>query len=59
MRALAIGLAVAAILFLVTGGRLLFIPLLLVPLGLFTLRRSRQYLATVRARPPGIRNRPS
>ena len=59
MRALAIGLAVAAILLLVTGGRLLFIPLLFVPLGLFTLRRSRQYLAPSRARPLGVRNRPS
>lgn len=57
MRALAIGLAVAAILFLVTGGHLLFVPLLLAPLGLFGLRRSRQVLAAVRTRPPGVRNR--
>jgi hypothetical protein len=50
MRALAIGLAVAAVLFLVTGGHVILIPLLLVPLSLFTLRRARQSLAAVRRR---------
>lgn len=48
MRALALSVALAAVLFLVTGGRLLLIPLLLLPFGLFSLRRGRQYLAAVR-----------
>ena len=52
MRAVAIGLALAAIIFLVTGGGLILIPLLFVPLGFFTLRRGRQYLRT---RPPDVR----
>jgi hypothetical protein len=47
MRALAIGLALAAVLFLVTGGHFILIPLLL-PLGLFTLRRRRHSLPAVR-----------
>lgn len=60
MRALAIGLAVAAVLFLATGGRLILIPLLFIPLGLFTLRRGRHYLAALRAaRPLDVRSRPS
>lgn len=58
MRALAIGIAVAAVLFLTSGGRLIFIPLLFVTLGLFTLRRGRHYLAAVRARPLDLRRRP-
>ena len=58
MRALAIGLAVAAIIFLVTGGRLILIPLLFLPLGVFTLRRGRRYLAALRARPLDVRRRP-
>lgn len=41
MRALAIGLALAAVLFLVTGGHFILIPLLL-PLGLLSLRRKPQ-----------------
>ena len=49
MRPLAIGLAVAAVLFLVTGGHFILIPLLL-PLGLLTLRRARHSLAAVRRR---------
>ncbi len=49
MRALAIGITLAALLFLVTGGRFILIPLLL-PLGLFTLPRSRHALAAVRRR---------
>lgn len=51
MRALAIGAAVAAILFLLTGGRLIFIPLLFVPLGLIELRRLRRRLPSIRGRP--------
>ncbi len=58
MRALAIGLAVAAILFLVSGGRLLFIPLLFVPLGLFGLRRPRRYPANAGTRRFDVGNRP-
>ena len=50
MRALAIAFAVAAVLFLVTGGHFILIPLLFVPLGLFALRRTRQSLAAVRRR---------
>jgi hypothetical protein len=49
MRALAIALALAAILFLVTGGHFILIPLLL-PLSLFTLRRGRRSVAAVRRR---------
>ena len=49
MRALAIGIGLAAILFLVTGGHFILIPLLL-PLGLLTLRRSRHPVAAVRRR---------
>jgi hypothetical protein len=44
MRVLAIGLAVAVVVFVLTAGHLLFLPLLFVPLGLFGLgqrRRSR------------------
>jgi hypothetical protein len=50
MRALAIGFAVAAVLFLVSGGHLILIPLVLVPLGLLSLGRLRQSLAAVRRR---------
>lgn len=49
MRPLAIGLAVAAVLFLVTGGHFILIPLLL-PLGLFTALRGRHPAAAVRRR---------
>ena len=49
MRALAIGLALAAVLFLVTGGHFILIPLLL-PLSLLSLRRGRTSLAAVRRR---------
>jgi hypothetical protein len=35
MRALAIGLAVAIVVFVVTAGHVVFLPLLFVPLGLF------------------------
>ena len=46
MLSLAIVLALAAVLFLVTGGHLILIPLLL-PLGLFTLLRGRHPVAVV------------
>jgi hypothetical protein len=43
MRALAIGLAVAVLIFVVTGGHVLFLPLLFIPLGLFSFgHRNRQ-----------------
>jgi hypothetical protein len=35
MRALAIGLAIAALVFIVTGGHFIFLPLLFLPMGLF------------------------
>jgi hypothetical protein len=60
MRALAIGVGVATVLFLVSGGHLILIPLLFVPLGLLSLRRGRHYLATLRAaRLLNVRSRPS
>lgn len=60
MRALAIGVGVAAVLFLVSGGHLIFIPLLFVPFGLLSLRRGRRYLAALRAaRPLNVRSTPS
>jgi hypothetical protein len=42
MRLLAIGLAIAVIVFVVTGGHVLFLPLLFVPFGLFSLGHRRQ-----------------
>ena len=42
MRMLAIGLAIAVIVFVVSGGHVLFLPLLFVPLGLFSLGHRRQ-----------------
>ncbi len=50
MRAVAIGLAVAAVLFLITGGHFILIPLLFVPLGLLSLRRARGVFAAGRRR---------
>ena len=50
MRALAIGVAVAAVLFLVTGGRVILIPLLFVPLGLVELRRLWHRLPSISGR---------
>jgi len=59
MRALAIGLGIATVLVLVSGGHLIFIPLLFVPLGFFSLRRGRLWLAALRAaRPLDMRSRP-
>ena len=59
MRALAIGLGVATVLLLVSGGHLILVPLLFVPLGLLTLRRGRHNLAALRTtRPLDIRSRP-
>ena len=36
LRALAIGIAIAVVVFALTGGHLLFLPLLLIPFGLFS-----------------------
>ena len=43
MRVLAIGLAIAVIVFVLTAGHIIFLPLLFLPLGLFSFghRRSR------------------
>jgi hypothetical protein len=38
MRTLAIGLAIALIVFVLTAGHVVFLPLLFVPLGLFSFR---------------------
>jgi hypothetical protein len=42
MRVLAIGLAIAVIVFVVSGGHVLFLPLLFIPLGLFTFGHGRR-----------------
>jgi hypothetical protein len=44
MRVLAVGLAIAVIVFVLTAGHVVFLPLLFLPLGLFSLghRRRRQ-----------------
>jgi hypothetical protein len=44
MRALAVGLAIALIVFVLTAGHVVFLPLLFLPLGLFSFghRRRRQ-----------------
>ena len=52
MRGLAIGLAIAVIVFIVSGGHFFFLPLLFIPFGLFTVgkhrRKNRDYLANSR-----------
>lgn len=43
MRALALGIAVAVIVYAATGGQIIFLPLLFgIPLGLLALRRRQQ-----------------
>jgi hypothetical protein len=42
MRVLAVGLAIAVIVLVVSGGHVLFLPLLFVPLGLFSLGHGRR-----------------
>ena len=59
MRALAIGAALAAVLFLTTGGHLILIPLVLAPLSLLSLPRVRDGIARLRAqmhtiKPPNV-----
>jgi hypothetical protein len=48
MRVLAIGLAIAVIVFVVSGGHVLFLPLLFIPLGLFSFGHRRQQPSSFR-----------
>jgi hypothetical protein len=52
MRVLAIGIAIAVIVFVLTAGHVIFLPLLFLPLGLFSLghRRRRTGLLAPRRR---------
>lgn len=50
MRTVLIGVAVAAIIFAATGGRIVFLPLLFIPLGLSALRQRSRLLQAARAR---------
>lgn len=53
MRLFALGLAIAVIVFVASGGHFVFLPLLFLPLGLFTLghrRRRRPSLLSSRRR---------
>jgi hypothetical protein len=42
MRALAIGLAIAVVIFVATRGRFIFLPLLFIPFGLFSFGHRRR-----------------
>lgn len=42
MRALAVGLAIALLVFVVTGGHFFFLPLLFLPFGLFSFGHRRR-----------------
>jgi hypothetical protein len=42
VRLLAIGIAIAVIVFVVTGGHVLFLPLLILPFGLFSFGHRRR-----------------
>ena len=42
MRALAVGIAIAVIVWIVSGGHILFLPLLFIPLGLFSFGHRRR-----------------
>ena len=42
MRALAIGIAIAVVVFALTGGHWVFLPLLFLPFGLFTMGPRKQ-----------------
>jgi hypothetical protein len=50
LRVLAVGLAIAVIVFVASGGHLLFLPLLFLPLGLFSLGHRRRRLSSYPAR---------
>ena len=43
MRALAVGLAIALAVFVISGGHILFLPLLFLPFGLFTFGHRRRH----------------
>jgi type III secretory pathway component EscT len=43
MRLLAAGLAIAIIIFVVSGGHVILLPLLFLPLGMFSLGRRRRH----------------
>jgi hypothetical protein len=49
MRLLAIGIAIGLIVFVVTGGHVVFLPLLFVPLGLFSLGQRHRRQSTLLA----------
>jgi hypothetical protein len=53
VRLLAIGLGIAVIVFVVTAGHVVFLPLLFVPLGLFSFGHRRRHSPVP---PPGRRN---
>ena len=42
MRILALGIAIAIVIFVVTGGHVLFLPLLFIPLGVFSFGHRRR-----------------
>jgi hypothetical protein len=52
LRALAIGIAIAVIVYVISGGHFLFLPLLFIPFGLFSFghRRQRRPLLAPRRR---------
>jgi uncharacterized membrane protein YdbT with pleckstrin-like domain len=50
MRTVLIGILVGAILFAATGGRVIFLPLLFVPLGISALRHRGRLMQAGRAR---------
>jgi hypothetical protein len=45
MRAVLIGVAIAAIIFAASGGHIFFLPLLFIPLGVLSLRRLQRHRA--------------
>jgi hypothetical protein len=47
VRLLAIGLAIAVVVFVVTGGHVLFLPLLFIPLSLFGFGQRRRHRSRV------------
>jgi hypothetical protein len=55
MRLLALGLAIAVIVFVVSGGHVLFLPLLFLPLGLFSFGHRRRRRSTLVASRRGSR----
>jgi hypothetical protein len=52
MRLLAIGIGIAVLVFIVTAGHVIFLPLLFLPLGLFSLGHRRRQQPSL---PPGRR----